>query len=90
MSSASTPHGSRTRTTLRAIEEFELPKFLVMVRDAASFAVPPECGVAAAADWMKAQNVRILNVAGHRESVMPGMEIWVERYMRALIERLRA
>jgi hypothetical protein len=42
-----------------------------------------------AADWIRSGGFRILNVAGHRESVSPGFGERVEAFMLAVFRRLR-
>ena len=39
-------------------------------------------------DWLDNNDVNALNVAGHRESVCPGIGARVERFMLDLLRRL--
>ena len=45
--------------------------------------------VTAAARWLTENNVRILNVAGPRESNSPGIQVAAKTFIRALIEATR-
>lgn len=47
----------------------------------------PLDGVAAFQRWLVAHNVRILNVAGNRESVQPGIQVTVKRFLLAALPR---
>jgi len=38
--------------------------------------------------WIEAEKVRVLNVAGNRESTEPGIGEWVERFLVAVFNRL--
>jgi hypothetical protein len=40
------------------------------------------------ADWIRAEEVRVLNVAGNRESSNPGIGARVERFLVAVFRRL--
>jgi hypothetical protein len=41
------------------------------------------------AEWIKENDIAALNVAGHRESVCPGIGVLVERYLAAVFRELR-
>jgi Circularly permutated YpsA SLOG family len=67
------------RTTLRACTGFKKPVYLV-VEDLTQ---PSEV-----ASWIEAEEVRVLNVAGNRESTEPGIGERVERFLVAVFGRL--
>lgn len=46
--------------------------------------------VQAAVDWIRAENVEVLNVGGPRESQSPGIERRAAEFVTILIERLRS
>jgi hypothetical protein len=43
-----------------------------------------------ASTWIKAKGIRVLNVAGNRESSSPGIGDRVERFLGAVFKQLRA
>jgi hypothetical protein len=40
--------------------------------------------------WIREKGVRVLNVAGNRESSAPGIGVRVERFLGAVFRQLRA
>jgi hypothetical protein len=50
--------------------------------------IPPE-RPAACARWLIEKGIRVLNVAGNRESTSPGIGVWVESYLADVFRILR-
>jgi hypothetical protein len=73
------PDSPGGRTTLRACTGFEKPVYLVIE----GLTQPAEV-----AAWIEAEEVRVLNVAGNRESTEPGIGERVERFLAAVFDRL--
>jgi hypothetical protein len=42
-----------------------------------------------AADWCRTRGIGVLNVAGHRESGMPGVGLWTETFLAAMFAELQ-
>ena len=63
-----------TKATLKAVEKYGRLSFLVDLREPK----PP----GEMAKWLIEKDVKVLNVAGHRESVHPGVAEFVENYLR--------
>jgi Circularly permutated YpsA SLOG family len=73
------PESPGGRTTLRACAGFGKPVYLVIE----GLTQPAEV-----AAWIEAEEVRVLNVAGNRESTEPGIGERAERFLAALFDRL--
>jgi Circularly permutated YpsA SLOG family len=73
------PESPGGRTTLRACTGFGKPVYLVIE----GLTQPAEV-----AAWIEAGEVRMLNVAGNRESTEPGIGEQVERFLVAVFGRL--
>ncbi len=68
--------GSRgAMVTRHCIHQYRRPMFLVERPDIPSRA-HSEC-----ADWIIETGVEVLNVAGNRESIIPGIGAWTEHYL---------
>jgi len=70
------------RCTHRALKRYEKP--YQIVGDPSSTVTKREVR-----DWVIANNIRVLNIAGNRESKAPGIGEAVERYLLALFESLQ-
>jgi Circularly permutated YpsA SLOG family len=73
------PDSPEGRTTLRACTGFGKPVYLV------NEILTQPADVAA---WIEAEEARVLNVAGNRESTEPGIGGQVERFLGAVFGRL--
>jgi Circularly permutated YpsA SLOG family len=71
------PDSPGGRTTLRACTGFGKPVYLVIE----GLTQPSEV-----AAWIEAEDVRVLNVAGNRESTEPGLGERVERFLIAVFD----
>jgi hypothetical protein len=69
-----------TKATLKAVKQYVRPSFLVNLRDPRS----PEEMV----QWLREKDVKVLNVAGHRESVHPGVGDFVACYLGSVFKTL--
>jgi hypothetical protein len=78
-------NSSGEKCTKRAIEQYDRPYFDVFVKDVSVFAIPPEIHPQAAAKWLIAKNIQILNGAGNSKKTAPGIEKWAERYFTAML-----
>ena len=67
-----------TKATLRAVHQFQRPVFKVDLK------LPPP--YVQMSKWLNENKVKILNVAGHRESVHPGVGNFVEEYLTQVIK----
>jgi Circularly permutated YpsA SLOG family len=67
------------RTTLRAYADLRKPVMEVLD----GFTEPSDV-----ANWIEAQAIRVLNVAGNRESTEPGIGDWVERFLVVTFRQL--
>lgn len=67
------------RCTLKAITQYNKPYFDIDIYD------PPTKGEVV--QWIKDNNIEIINVAGNRESTVPGIEAFVEEYMTKLLSQ---
>lgn len=75
-----------TVCTYKAIHQYKKPSFRVFVMERDIFSCKRSQPPKMAAEWISQNNIQTLNVAGNRESVFPGIEKWVERYMTALLK----
>jgi Circularly permutated YpsA SLOG family len=73
------PDSPGGRTTLRACADLGRRVYLV---------IDGLTGPSEVAAWIVAEGVRVLNVAGNRESTEPGIGERVERFLAALFDRL--
>jgi hypothetical protein len=69
-----------TKATLKAVEKYGRLSFLVDLREPKS---PGEM-----AQWLIEKEVKVLNVAGHRESVHPGVAAFVVAYLGVVFKIL--
>lgn len=77
------------KCTLKGIMQYGRPYFDVHVRDVAIFNLPEEYHPKTAAQWIIDNNIEILNIAGNSEKTSPGIGIFAERYIEAVIKILR-
>lgn len=74
--------------TLKAINQYKKPYFDVIVKNTQSFTTPEEMSPKKAADWIKSNNIKILNVAGNSEKTSPGIEFFAHKYLVSLFKEL--
>ena len=80
---------SGEKCTLKAIKQYERPYFDVKIKDPAVFSVNELQHPKNVAEWIVANKIEILNVAGNSEHTCSGIGKWVERFMIAVIAELR-
>lgn len=68
------------RCTLKGIQKHDKPHFDVKRSD------PPD--PKEMADWIRANNIKVLNVAGNRESTSYGMSKFVQNYLGQVLDEL--
>jgi hypothetical protein len=73
------PDSPGGRTTLRACAGFRKPVYLV---------IEGQTQPSEVAAWIEAEEVRVLNVAGNRESTEPGIGDRVERFLVVTLRQL--
>ena len=81
-------NSSGEKCTLKAIQQYNKPYFDVHINNVNEFKLPLECHPKSALEWIKKNNIQILNVAGNSEKTSPGIGKFVERYILKLIELL--
>ena len=69
-----------TKCTLRAVKELKKPVFKI---DTSFF------DIASVVDWIVANNIQVLNVAGNRETKCPGIQATTEKFITDLIEAIQ-
>ena len=74
--------------TLKAINQYKKPYFDIIVKNTQSFTTPEEMSPKKAADWIKNNNIKILNVAGNSEKTSPGIEFFAHKYLVSLFKEL--
>lgn len=82
-------NSSGERCTFKAIQQYKKPHFDVYVRNIDTFSLLPEMHPEACAKWITEHNIQVLNVAGNSESTAPGMEVFAQRYVDAVIKILK-
>ena len=75
-------HTPGERATLRFLIQYSKPYFDVSIDDVPSPTI--------AAKWLRANRVRILNVAGNAERTAPGIEVIVVQYLCEVLKLLCA
>jgi len=76
------------RCTLNAIKEYTKPHLDVDV-DIDGFPIwETTVSFEAAANWIQANNIEVLNVAGNRESKCPGIELFVRNFLAEVLKLL--
>jgi len=73
--------GPGTELTITAAREARVPLLVVRIEDSTADA-------AVVAGWIRAHEVRTLNVAGDRESVEPGIGVRAEVFLEAVFRRM--
>jgi hypothetical protein len=71
------PNSPGTRLTIDTAYEMERPSVVVKV----ILGVIPIERPTAMAGWLRERGVKVVNIAGNRESKVPGICAWVERYL---------
>lgn len=78
---ASNFNSAGEKVTLTAIEEFEKPRMDIDVTD--------PCAIGEVAEWVRTQNIQVLNVAGNSEDNSPGIFDFVLDYLTRVFEELQ-
>jgi hypothetical protein len=76
--------GPGTKLTIEACREARVPHLVLAVERPSEEGSPSR-----AAAWLKDQGIRILNVAGDRESASPGIGVKVAAYLAEVFRLLR-
>lgn len=82
-------NSSGEKCTMKAIVQYGKPHFDVLVNDPSIFRIAQECHPLTATEWIKTNNIKTLNIAGNSEKTCPGIEAFVERYLRYMIAALQ-
>ena len=69
------------RCTLKAIQQYGKPFLDVLILELDVFTLGLHGSVNPVRRWLNEHNVKVLNVAGNRESTCPGIELLVYRFM---------
>lgn len=67
-----------SKLTVEIAMELDRPSLVIVTR--LDEAIGPE-RAPAVAQWLLDRNIRVLNIAGNRESTSPGIGAWVEKYL---------
>lgn len=68
--------------TLKAIEQYKKPYFDVMVYDPAAVVINERWHPIQLVRWIKENKIEVLNIAGNSEKTCPGIEDFVQRYLK--------
>jgi hypothetical protein len=79
---------SGERCTLKAINQYKKPHFDVIVVSTSKHALPDRYHPRTFARWLLDHNVQHLNCAGNSESTAPGIEVYAECYILAVLLEL--
>jgi hypothetical protein len=78
------------KCTLKAIVAYGKPHFDVHVGDVSKFEIVEAYHPKTVAAWIVENGIRILNVAGNSEKTAPGIEVFAERYVKAVIREAKS